>query len=154
MNTSQQLIDQWIRNLGKKLGIELSLDADGSTCIECEGDVQVFVEMADDSPLVCLYAPIVRLPDDLQLQNLLLTDALKFNNFSLQTGASCLGFDTRTQHITLTFAAPWQVLDEETFAQTLGDFIELSVEVSSRFLREAHADHAPSRLVVPAASLA
>jgi len=134
MNKDQQQLHRWLQALGTSLGIELTLDQDGGTCIECEDNVQVFVEMPDDTPLVHFYAPMVRLPDDETQQNAVLKEALKINLFSLETGASCLAFDARTQSIALTFAVILVDLDEETFAEALGDFIEMSIGISKRLL--------------------
>lgn len=132
MHPTQKQLNQWLRALGQSLNTELSLDADGSTCIACENDVQVFVEMPDDSPLVCLYSPMIRLPDDLQAQNTLLKYALELNLFSLETGAACLALDKRTQTLALTFAVAFESLDAESFAEALGDFIELATDISRR----------------------
>lgn len=132
MNPTQQQLDQWLRTLGQSLGTELSLDADGSTCIACDNEVQVFVEMPDDSPLLCLYSPMTRLPDEVQAQNALLKYALELNLFSLETGAACLALDKRTQTLALTFAVAFDSLDAESFAEALGDFIELATDIGQK----------------------
>ena len=154
MNASQQQLNQWLGDLGRSLGTELSLDADGSTCIACDNDVKVFVEMPDDSPLLCLYSPMARLPDDLQAQNALLRHALELNLFSLETGAACLALDTRTQTLALTFAVAFEALDAESFAEALGDFIELASDMAHRMAQASLGAVPASRALAPGAQLA
>lgn len=140
MTSQQEQLGQWLHILGQRQGLELTLDADGSICIFCEGDLQVFVELPSDSPLLCMYAPMLRLPDDLGQQNHLLKQALQLNLFSLETGAASLAYDERTDSIMLTFAADFDTLDEAVFAEALGDFIDLAVRVTDLWMEGPAAE--------------
>lgn len=151
MTADQQQLNQWLQVLGRRIGLELSLDAQGQTCLQCQKDVHVFVEMPDDAPVVCLYSPMLRLPADQAEQNRLLKQALQINLFSLETGAACLAYDARTETITLTCAVPLEALDAESFAEAVGDFIELSVDLNARFLALSQVDRIASSGVPPPA---
>jgi Tir chaperone protein (CesT) family len=147
MTPAQQQLNEWLQALGHHLGLTLSLDDQGQTCLECKNNVQVFVEVPGDAEVLCLYSPMLRLPPDQAEQNRLLKQALQINLFSLETGAACLAFDSRTDSITLTFAVGLAELDAQSFAEAVGDFIELSVELSARLLDLAHGG--PAALSAP-----
>ena len=154
MTPEQQQLNEWLQALGRQLGIELSLDGQGQTCLECQNNVQVFVEMPSDAAVICLYSPMLRLPPDQAEQNRLLKQALQINLFSLETGAACLAFDGRTDSITLTFAVGLDQLDAESFAEAVGDFIELSVGMSARLLGLAQGGPATTSAPPPLGQLA
>ena len=104
--------------------------------------------------IAVLYSPMLRLPPDQAEQNRLLKQALQINLFSLETGAACLAFDGRTDSITLTFAVGLGQLDAESFAEAVGDFIELSVDLSARLLGLAQGGPAATSAPPPLGQLA
>ena len=154
MTADQQQLNQWLQALGRHLGLELSLDEQGQTCLQCQNNVQVFVEMPSDAAVVCVYSPMLRLPPDQAEQNRLLKQAMQINLFSLETGAACLAYDERTETITLTFAVTLEELDAESFAEAVGDFIELSLDLSARLLDLSYNGPASSLSAPPMDRLA
>jgi hypothetical protein len=116
--------------------------------------VQVFVEMPSDAAVICVYSPMLRLPPDQAEQNRLLKQALQINLFSLDTGAAGLVFDSRTDSITPTFAVGLGQLEAESFAEAVGDFIELSADLSARLLGLAQGGPAIPSALPPLGQLA
>jgi hypothetical protein len=127
MNTNQSTVSQWLTQAGKSVGHALALGEDGHCTLAFGDGLQCMVELADDSDLVFMYVPLLRLPDDMAQQVLLLKFALELNLFGLQTAAALIAYDARTDHILLTFSARLDLLDADLFGSALGDVLDVAL---------------------------
>ncbi len=139
MESTRTTVNEWIVAIGKSQGHELALDEDGHVCLACGDGTKVLIEVPANSELFFFYTPLMRLPDDLQAQNAALKNALALNNFSLETGGASFGYDARTSSLLLTFAERVEGMDVDVFAECLGRFIELALDMKSRVATDATA---------------
>jgi hypothetical protein len=51
MKSNKFLINTWLKSIGKKRGLSLSLDVDGGTCLDCTDGTQVLIEVLKESDL-------------------------------------------------------------------------------------------------------
>ena len=139
MNTNQSTVSQWLTQAGKSVGHALALGEDGHCTLSFGDGMQCMVELADDSDIVFMYVPLLRLPDDMAQQVLLLKFALELNLFGLQTGAAAIAYDARTEHILLTFSARLDLLDADLFGSALGDVLDVSLLLHEKITAFEHA---------------
>jgi hypothetical protein len=137
MKSNKNEISVWLKNIGLQLGLSLSLNENGGAYLDCTDGTQVLIEVPDEGGIFCFYTPLLRLPDDIHKQCDVMKKALAMGNFSLETGGASFGFDARTNSLLLTFAERIELIDEDTFAECLGRFIELSIHMKASMTSES-----------------
>jgi hypothetical protein len=127
MDNNQTTVSEWLAQAGKVAGHDLALGAEGHCTIGFADGMQCMVEVAQDSELVFMYVPLMRLPEEAEQQALLLKFVLELNLFGLQTAGAVLAYDQRTDHVLLTFSARIDQLDAVMFGRALGDMLDVAV---------------------------
>ena len=147
----QQTVSAWISSIGQDRGLPLNLGEDGHCSLQCGDELQCIIEVPadDETQAVFLYIPLLSLPENDAAQLALTKAALELNMFGLETGGSQISLDNRTQHLVLSFAAQVEMLDEELFRQSLGDFLDMGVSLHAKFL-ELSEQSLPSQHIKPA----
>jgi len=132
MTESQNIVSEWLRVAGESAGHALTLEADGQCNILFGNNLQCMVEVPEDSDMLFIYIPLVRLPVDLAARSVLMMAALETNMFSLKTGGATVSYDRRTDYVVLTFAREVQNMSEDFFCAVLGDLLDLGVDLHEK----------------------
>jgi hypothetical protein len=137
MQSNRKTVSNWLEKIGLQRGLNLSLDDSGGAYLDCTNGTQVLIEVPEEGDIFCFYTPLLRLPDDIHEQCAVMKKALALGNFSLATGGASFGFDARTASLLLTFAERIELVDSDKFADCLGHFIELSIDMKGRMASES-----------------
>ncbi|NHB88355.1 Tir chaperone family protein [Photorhabdus tasmaniensis] len=135
VKTYQQTVSEWLRLVGERQGVALSLGSDGHCTVPFGQDGECIIEVPDNNDVQAFYfyIPLLRLPADEPSQLMLTRAALELNMFGLTTGGSQISLDSRTNYLVLSFSALIEMFDETTFMQTLGEFLDLGISLQSQF---------------------
>ncbi|ERT13914.1 CesT family type III secretion system chaperone [Photorhabdus temperata] len=135
MKTYQQTVSEWLRLVGERQGVALSLGNDGHCTVPFGqgGECVIEVPDNDDVQAFYIYIPLLRLPADEPGQLMLTRAALELNMFGLTTGGSQISLDSRTNYLVLSFSALIEMFDETAFMQTLGEFLDLGINLQAQF---------------------
>ena len=120
MNVREQ-IDGYLREIGSRLGVSLSLDVNDTCSLLCADDLQVNVSSPSESDQVILHAPLM--PVDPQQRSELFQRALTMNLYGGETEGCWLAFDPSLNAIVLCYVHAAASLDAGGFGNLLGNFI-------------------------------
>uniref|UniRef100_UPI0036DF77CA CesT family type III secretion system chaperone n=1 Tax=Photorhabdus sp. RM322S TaxID=3342825 RepID=UPI0036DF77CA len=135
MKAYQQTVSEWLRLVGERQGVALSLGSDGHCTAPFGQGGECIIEVPDNDDVQAfyIYIPLLRLPADEPSQLMLTRAALELNMFGLTTGGSQISLDSRTNYLVLSFSALIEMFDETAFMQTLGEFLDLGISLQAQF---------------------
>ncbi len=135
MKAYQQTVSEWLRLVGERQGVALSLGSDGHCTAPFGQGGECIIEVPDNDDVQAfyIYIPLLRLPADEPDQLMLTRAALELNMFGLTTGGSQISLDSRTNYLVLSFSALIEMFDETAFMQTLGEFLDLGINLQAQF---------------------
>ncbi len=135
MKAYQQTVSEWLRLVGERQGVALSLGSDGHCTVPFGQGGECIIEVPDNDDVQAfyIYIPLLRLPADEPSQLMLTRAALELNMFGLTTGGSQISLDSRTNYLVLSFSALIEMFDETAFMQTLGEFLDLGINLQAQF---------------------
>lgn len=150
MNNHQQIVSNWLENIGQERGVSLRLGEDGHCVIPCKEDWSCVIEVpaSPEVPAVFIYLPIIQLPEDPVSQNSYLRTALEMNSFGLLTGGSHIALDDYSNYVILSFSALVGAIDENDFKHVFNDLLELAVPFRERFQNLAQGTSAKSQKIM------
>ncbi len=135
METPQAKVSRWLQAARVHSGDAAALGEDGHCRLMLEDGAQCIVEVPSGSDSVFLYMPVFRLPENageaLQATKL----AMGLHTFGVATGGSAFSYDARSDHVVLTLARPLDAMDEVSFSELLGGFIDSGREASARLMQ-------------------
>ena len=117
------LVNGFLEELGHQSGIEdLRLDDHRLCSLQYRDDVEIVIELPEQSPTVYFYAPMMPVPQ--QERETLFTRLLKLNFLCLETRGATLAIDEKNSRIILCYGHPVELLDFLAFENLTGNFAE------------------------------
>ena len=120
-------IESWIRDIGRRIGQDFSLDATGRCAFNFGPDLIGVIAVQDGSDSVLFYVSVARVPDG---------DPMPFYEMVLEqnlhgkgTDGATLGLDPFNGDIVLSQRWPWGMVRPDDFATLLGNFIGTAIRV-------------------------
>ncbi|MCL1127805.1 CesT family type III secretion system chaperone [Shewanella surugensis] len=99
----QQLISNWLSQIGDVIGIKLELRPDGHAELICSENTCITIETDPERGYVYFYSKIIELPKGAKEREPYYRHALELNAFSFSLGGASISLDPRSNSIVLTF---------------------------------------------------
>lgn len=127
--SARDQIAGYLRDIGERLGMTLTLDANDTCSLTCEDDLQCNVTVPDSSELLVLHCPL--LPATGQNRAELFERALAMNLYGGETEGCALAYDAAINGLVLCLVQPAAGLDAGGFGNLLGNFIQTAGRVAA-----------------------
>lgn len=138
-----------IQQLGKQMGIALSLDANHTCRLIFDGRTAIDIEAPEPKESTVFFHALVGLVPSGNRERLYQT-LLEANLFGRGTGGAVLAVDAGRQEVILFLSLDMAVTDYPAFTKALEDFLAQTIAWTERLRAESRQDAAPS--VVPGES--
>lgn len=139
-NEHVKIVEQWLADLSRSLGTDLSLDEEGLCSFQLDEERIITIEVPQDRAQVYLYTPLLALPSqDPELAGNLMTKALALNAFQIASGGASIGLVPGQGLFVLSYLNPIDRVDSERFNQLLGLFLETATDLKKLLMDVSHA---------------
>lgn len=142
-------VNGWLSELGSSVGQSLALSPDGVCQLAFDEDIEITLEVADETEVVHLHSRVCPVPAGPGREGLL-ERALTLNLFNQGTEGATLGYDGNTNSLVLYRSWAVDQLDSEALADAIAGHVMATGEVRDRLVgsmpppeRAEHADRAP-----------
>jgi hypothetical protein len=143
MNTLSNAITVVERWLSTRI-TDVSFDEHGVSAISRDDETLVVIEIDEDGVICHLYAPVCRPPDE--MYEITLITALELNRFGRPLGGCWLAWDANVSMFSLCYNLRIPDSDEQTFNNTLDNFI-MSIDLAREQLTiQAQSSNTPHSL--------
>lgn len=140
-----KLVELWIKDLSKALGVDLQLNSDGICSFQIGEETIITIEASIDFPIINLYSTLLPFSADDSDHNVgLMVKALELNAFQALTRGGAIASAPGGGFLIFCLSVPIKNMDSEIFNRTLGHFFETAIQLK-KMLVETDV-HKPERL--------
>ena len=134
MKNHQQIVSEWLKQIGNTKNLLLQLDEDGHCVVSAENGMHGVIEVPAvmDVPAVFIYLPLISLSDNPATQSALTRAALEMNLFGLLTGGCQIALDNRSNYVVLSYSVMIDAIDGALFQRVLIDMLEAAPRLQQR----------------------
>ncbi|MBF0318676.1 MAG: CesT family type III secretion system chaperone [Nitrospirae bacterium] len=127
-------VNGWLKEISLAAGLNAGLNDSGICGLKYKDTVDVFLEVPPTGVNMYLYSPVLRLDSDPKsdARRLLYEELLKANFLCQETKGATLSFDAQENTIVLCLNQSVEYLDELSFKNLFGNFLELALEWKKR----------------------
>lgn len=141
--TATEKLQSLLGEIGREIGEELRLDADGECQVETDLGDEIVITAVDEAGMVVVSLPIAPVPADDAAAGALLREAMTINDDLALTGGTCLCLAPGHDMMVLRGAVEASALDAAALWQRMTLMVPLADEMREHLVRgERLADDA------------
>lgn len=130
------VVNQWLAGLAAKAGLDgLGLDEQGGIALRYGDDIELLMELPEQSPVLHLYVPVLQLPQGRE-QGAVFRQLLARNLFALETQGATFALDEGNERIVLQYPLVVAHSDATVFERVVGNLLEAAVAWKARLRDE------------------
>jgi hypothetical protein len=126
-------VNAWLAELAAKAGIDgLALDDQGCAALRYSTDLDVMIELPEQSPVLQIYAPMLPLSVGGPSAESTYRQLLAANLFALETRGASFALDEANERVLLQYQVVIDATDAAGFERILGNFLDAAAMWKSR----------------------
>ncbi|MGV3682146.1 MAG: CesT family type III secretion system chaperone [Acidovorax sp.] len=130
------VVNQWLAALAAKAGLDgLGLDGQGGVALRYGDDIELLMELPEQSPVLHLYVPVLQLSQGME-QAAIFRQLLARNLFALETQGASFALDEGNERIVLQYPLVVAHSDAALFERVVGNLLEAAVAWKARLRDE------------------